>query len=64
MDKKRLTLMIPLQTHKKLKSLSSETNQSMTKILIGCIDEKYADLEKTNQSLLSKNELKFVYFKE
>ena len=64
MDKKRLTLLIPLQTHKKLKLLSSETNQSMTKVLVGCIDEKYAELEKTNQSLLFKKEIKFFYFKE
>jgi len=63
MDKKRLILLLPLQAHKKLKFLSSKANQSMTKILIDCIDEKYAEFEKTNQALPSKNELKFVYFK-
>lgn len=64
MDKKKLTLRIPLETHKKLKLLTAETSQSMTNILIDCIDEKYAELEKTDHSLLFIKELKFFYFKE
>jgi len=63
MDKKRLTLQVPLEIQKKLKVLSSETNQSMTKILIDCIDEKYAEFEKANRSLLLIKEYKFFYFK-
>ena len=63
MDKKRLTLQVPLDIQKKLKILSSATNQSMTKILIDCIDEKYAEFEKVNRSLLLIKEYKFFYFK-
>ena len=63
MDKKRLTLQVPLEIHKKLKALSSETNQSMTKILMDSIDEKYAEFEKANRSLLLIKEHKFFYFK-
>ncbi len=61
MDRKRFTLLISSETHRKLKILSSETGQSMTKILVDCIDEKYVEFERTNQSLLSQEERKFFY---
>ena len=60
MTKKRLSLLVPFETHKKLKTLSSETNQSMTRILIDCIDEKYVEFEKS-QSPSSPEEPKFYY---
>ena len=60
MAKKKLTLLVPLETHKKLKILSSETNRSMARILMDCIDERYVEFEKS-QSLSLEKELIFYY---
>ena len=59
MTKKRLTLHMPFETHKKLKILSSKTNLSMTRIVVDFIDERYAEFERENQFLLSQKEFKF-----
>ncbi len=63
MAKKRLTLLVPFETHRKLKILASATGQSMTKILMDCIDEKYVELEKGNQALSSEKKPGFFYYR-
>ena len=63
MAKRRLTLLIPSEVHEKLRILSSVTGQSMTKIIVDCIDEKYVEYEKANQPQSSQKEPKFLYYK-
>ncbi len=43
---KRLTFNIPQETHRNLKILAAVTDQTMTEILIDCVERKYAAYEK------------------
>ena len=63
MTERRFTLLVPHETHRKLKILSAEANQSMTKIVVALIDEKYVGLKKGSQFLLPQKEPKFFYSK-
>ena len=42
---KKLTLAIPAESHKKLKVLAAQTEQTMVAILLDCIDERYEEME-------------------
>lgn len=43
---KKLTLAIPAESHKKLKVLAAQTEQTMVSILLECIDERYEEMNK------------------
>jgi len=42
---KKLTLAIPAESHKKLKVLAAQTEQTKVAILLDCIDERYEEME-------------------
>ncbi len=43
---KKLTFNIPEEIHRNLKILAAVTGQTMTEILIDCVERKYAEYEK------------------
>jgi len=43
---KKLTLAITAESHKKLKVLAAQTEQTMVSILLECIDERYEEMDK------------------
>jgi len=43
---KKLTLAIPEESHKKLKVLAAQTEQTMVAILLDCIEERYDEMTK------------------